>query len=80
MPRKKETRGRKPLDLTPKKKQKYINDRQNAWKKEHNRMISVRYNIETDRDILEKLDSVPNKADYIRQLIRQDIASKKEEN
>ena len=80
MPRKKETRGRKPLDLTPKKKQKYINDRQNAWKKEHNRMISVRYNIETDRDILSMLDSVPNKADYIRRLIRQDIASKKEEN
>lgn len=43
-------------------------------------MISVRYNIETDRDILEKLDSVPNKADYIRQLIKQDIACKKEEN
>lgn len=79
MPKKKETRGRKPLDLTPKKKQKYINDRQNAWKKEHNRMISIRYNIENDRDILEMLDSVPNKAEYIRQLIKQDIARKKEE-
>lgn len=79
MPKKKETRGRKPLDLTPKKKQKYINDRQNAWKKEHNRMISIRYNIENDKDILEMLDSVPNKAEYIRQLIKQDIARKKEE-
>ena len=77
MPRKKETRGRKPLDLTPKKKQKHINDRQNAWKKEHNRMISIRYNIETDKDILEMLDSVPNKADYIRQLIKKDIIERK---
>ena len=73
MPRKKETRGRKPLDLTPNKKQKYINDRQNAWKKGHNKMISIRYNIETDKDILEMLDSVSNKADYIRQLIKKDI-------
>lgn len=76
MPRKKETRGRKPLDLTPKKKEKYIAKRQNNWKREHNRMISIRYNIEKDKDILEKLDSVPNKADYIRQLIKEDITKK----
>lgn len=79
MPRKKETRGRKPLDLTPKKKQKHINDRQNAWKKAHNRMISIRYNIENDKEILDMLDRVSNKADYIRQLILNDIHNKKEE-
>lgn len=79
MPKKKETRGRKPLDLTPKKKQKYIYDRDNNWKKENTRCINVRYNIENDKDILEMLDSVPNKAEYIRQLIKQDIARKKEE-
>lgn len=28
---------------------------------------------ERDSDILEKLNSIPNKADYIRQLIREDI-------
>lgn len=27
----------------------------------------------TEQDIIEKLDSVPNKAGYIKQLIRQDI-------
>ena len=34
----------------------------------------------SDADVIEKLESVPNKVDYIRQLIRQDIAeSKKKE-
>ena len=78
MPRKKETRGRKPLDLTPKKKQRYIYDRDNAWKKKNTRCINVRYNLEVDKEILDKLDSVPNKADYIRQLILNDIHNEKE--
>lgn len=77
MPKKKETRGRKPIELTPKKKQQYIYDRDNNWKKQNTRCINVRYNIENDKQILDKLDSVDNKANYIRQLILDDI--KKEE-
>lgn len=79
MPKKKETRGRKPLELTPKKKKEYVLDRDNSWKKKHTRCINVRFNIENDKEILEKLDSVPNKADYIRKLILNDIYNKKEE-
>lgn len=73
MPRKKETRGRKPLALTPVKKKKHNMELNNLWRKNHSRCINVRYNLEHDAEILAKLDSVPNKADYIRQLILEDI-------
>lgn len=43
------------------------------WGKEHSKIINVRFNAETDKDILDKLDAVGNKTDYIRQLIREDI-------
>lgn len=33
----------------------------------------------TEQDIIEKLESVPNKAGYIKQLIRADIAANKKE-
>ena len=82
MPRKKETRGgaHNVKYKTEKQRKKAILEQGNRWKKENTRCINVRFNIEKDNDILSMLDSVPNKADYIRQLIRQDIASKKEEN
>ena len=35
--------------------------------------ISLKFNMKTDRDILEKLDSVENRQGYIKELIRQDI-------
>jgi hypothetical protein len=36
-------------------------------------MMSFRFMLKSDADILEKLDSVPNKAGYIKELIRRDI-------
>lgn len=33
----------------------------------------------TEQDIIEKLESVPNKAGYIKQLIRADIAASKKD-
>ena len=45
----------------------------NEWKKEHTRCINVRYNVHKDKEILDKLDSVDNKADYIRVLVKKDI-------
>ena len=55
-----ETRGRKPLNLTPSKKQQYILERDNTWRKEHTSCINVRINIETDSDILEKILKIIN--------------------
>ena len=44
------------------------------WNKAHTRPIKVNFNLERDKAVLDKLDSVPNKTDYIRQLILADIA------
>ena len=38
------------------------------------RMYTIMAVTTTEADIIEKLDSVPNKAGYIKQLIRADIA------
>lgn len=44
-----------------------------AWKDENTTRCNIRFYNATDADVIEKLKSVPNKADYIRQLIRADI-------
>lgn len=46
------------------------------------RFYHMKLNIKTDADVIAKLESVPSKQDYIRQLIRKDLATtteKKEE-
>jgi hypothetical protein len=45
----------------------------NRYDKEHCRGIYLKLNLRTDADVLEKLDSVPNKQGYIKELIRRDI-------
>ena len=37
------------------------------------RQIHLKLNVRTDCDVLEKLDSVPNKQGYIKELIRADL-------
>ena len=37
------------------------------------KQVRLKLNIKTDADILEKLESVPNKQGYIKELIRADI-------
>ena len=34
----------------------------------------MKFNIRTDADVIAKLESVPSKQDYVRQLIRKDLA------
>lgn len=48
-------------------------EKSDAWRKANTKIINIRFRLEEDKDVLAKLDSVPNKADYIRQLILQDI-------
>ncbi len=45
----------------------------NKFNKEKTRCIQIRLNKNTDADILEKLDNVPSKMGYIKELIRKDI-------
>ena len=41
------------------------------------RQIKMKLNLETDKDILKRLDEVPNKQTYIKALIRADIERQK---
>ena len=45
----------------------------------HTRQIKMKLNLESDKDILEQLDSVENKQGYIKELIRADIKRKRQE-
>ena len=46
---------------------------QAKYDKEHRRTYGFRLHKEIDRDIIEKLDSVPSMQGYIKSLIRADI-------
>lgn len=43
------------------------------YDKEHTKTICLKFNLKTDRDILERLEQVENKQGYIKQLIRDDL-------
>ena len=45
----------------------------NRFNKEKTKCVLLRLNLSTDKDILEKLGSVPSKMGYIKELIRADI-------
>lgn len=44
------------------------------YKKKHHRGITISLNKESKKHILDKLDSVPNKTEYICKLIEEDIS------
>jgi len=46
----------------------------NKYNKAHTRSITIRFGLETDADILERLDAIENKSGYIKELIRRDMA------
>lgn len=46
---------------------------QDRWHKANTVNLSIRLMLNTEKDIIEKLNSVDSKAGYIKQLIRADI-------
>ncbi len=52
---------------------------QERYDKKATKKIGMKLNLVYDADILEKLDSVPNKQGYIKALIRKDIEESKQE-
>lgn len=48
-----------------------------AWDAAHTRKVLLKLNCNTDKDVLQKLDSVPSKQGYIKTLIRKDLEEKK---
>jgi cell fate (sporulation/competence/biofilm development) regulator YmcA (YheA/YmcA/DUF963 family) len=59
--------GVKKLNQTPQAKASQKYDKANT------KQITFKFNLHTDADILEKLDSVPNRQGYIKELVRRDI-------
>lgn len=51
----------------------------NKYAKKNVSQICLKYVTKNNKEILEKLNSVPNKADYVRQLILQDLEREKKE-
>lgn len=49
-----------------------------TYRKNHIRQVVLQLSDLSDNDILDKLDSVPNKRQYICQLIRADILAERE--
>lgn len=55
--------------------------KRNAWNKKNQRRFNIAFNVNTDVDIIHKLESISLKNDYLRRLIREDIRrEQKEEN
>lgn len=46
---------------------------QDRWLAKNSIKLTIRFMAESDRDVIERLNSVPNKTDYLRKLIRADI-------
>lgn len=53
---------------------------QERYAKKYKKQFKIDCITTTEKDIIDKLESVPNKAGYIKQLIRADIAAGKNEN
>lgn len=52
---------------------------QERYHKAHTVNVNIRLMKNTEQDIIQWLQSVPNKAGYIKKLIREDIAKEKNE-
>jgi hypothetical protein len=48
------------------------------WNKSQTRQFAIRFSVGKDDAIISKLDSVPNKTDYVRRLVSSDLKRKKQ--
>ena len=75
----KKSKEDEPIDKTKRDTQREYEKRtgyaaQAKYLKERGKSVAMRLIMPQDNDIIEKLDSVPSKASYIKTLIRKDIA------
>ena len=47
------------------------------YQKAKTKLYGIRFLLDKDQDIIDKLDSINNKVDYLRNLIKQDIYNSK---
>lgn len=50
---------------------------QERYNREHTKTLHIRLMLNTEQEIIQKLESVENKSGYIKELIRADIAKNK---
>jgi len=50
---------------------------QAKYDKEHCTYFTFKLNVESDKDVIEQLRTVPNRQGYVKELIRKDLESKK---
>lgn len=48
-----------------------------AYNREHTVTILLRFNKKTDKDIIERFNSVGNKVAYVKRLVREDMKRKR---
>lgn len=48
---------------------------QDKYNKKNTKLLTIRINFNTEKDILDHLNAQPNKAGYIKHLIRQDMGA-----
>ena len=65
--------ARQKIYKTKKQKTKAQANWTKKWAKENTKLVNFRFNLETDKEILDKLNSVPNKTEYVKGLIVEDI-------
>lgn len=53
---------------------------QTKYEKKNVSQVCLKYVTKNNQEILDKLNSVPSKADYVRQLILQDLEREKKED
>lgn len=58
---------------TPRQRLDKLNTYNQDYKKKHYRAFSIQVSIDNCADVIQKLESVPNKVEYIVRLIRADI-------
>lgn len=64
-------------EFTPEEKKK-ADERTKSYQKRTFTRFCILYHNQNDRDIIEQLNTVQNRTDYIRRLIRADIAKENE--
>lgn len=58
---------------TPEEAKQGVLAKQSKWRKANTKIVSVRFSIEKDKEVLDQINKQKNKADYIRKLVLKDI-------
>ncbi len=55
------------------------NEMQHRWQRENQKRINLAFNVKADADVIQKLETVEGKSQYVANLIREDMKKEKKE-